>query len=898
MIDYIGGRAVILQALKAELVGPSPQGKEIDCSQPVSFDDAKQSYGPWRQKGSGEEILMRDSPCKRYGVGVLYPIGTLAESIPQAPPQSDQDNPIIENIITDNAQKLIDNIEKKLESTINDPESYDFDLSEANAFKPSSMGISFLAEIPKDACLAVEVSGGRYKELPIFIKGQRRTWWLRSPISIRAEFDAIALCTPHEAKVKPCLIEPQKLDELNLQIEVFSRPFEQNSKRLITVCLVNRKNASSQIDQYCLFQSFFKVSIFSSSENRHIYPYPQLGKEDISGSAQFLRTLDEEEQSLALMYRKAKTFAVGHGCAANWESVEGTWQGDLNAHNNQISIGSSNGNTEKVGWVSAECLPSTEIPSITPDVKRTDGSIVEVAMAPLAGLVPGDDGFAALSEVVSLYEKWITEKRAEIASLAPEYQVIAQKHMDECERCAERMKRGLVYLRGNSKALHAFQLANHAMLLQQVCSSQELRQTQYDAKATRYIFSRDYTNPDPLQPKSGRGKWRAFQIAFLLMTIQSTSESTSQDRDIVELIWFPTGGGKTEAYLGLSAFAMFMRRLQDKDDASVNVLMRYTLRLLTAQQFQRASSLLCAMEVLRRKNSKELGTKEFSIGIWLGGSTTPNARKEAINILKGLSKNSSSTENKFILSKCPWCQAEIGPLTSTKKLSKSERRVVGYHQQGNTVVFKCPDSQCDFTDGLPIYVIDEDIYDKRPSMLIGTVDKFALLAWKPEVRKIFGINQDGVRQFSPPNLIIQDELHLISGPLGSVVGLYETIIEELCTDRRQGKTVPPKIVSSTATIRRYKEQIKRLYARTDVTLFPPAGLSADDSFFSRYAVNENGKLAHGRIYVGVHAPGLGSIQTAQIRTFTALLQAPFALPINQRDPWWTLLLFFNSLRAC
>ncbi len=242
--------------------------------------------------------------------------------------------------------------------------------------------------------------------------------------------------------------------------------------------------------------------------------------------------------------------------------------------------------------------------------------------------------------------------------------------MDECERCAERMKKGLVYLRGNAKALRAFQLANYAMLLQQVCSSQELRQTQYDVKATRFIFSREYVNPDLLKPESGRGKWRAFQIAFLLMTIQSTSESTSQDRDVVELIWFPTGGGKTEAYLGLSAFAMFMRRLQDKDDAGVNVLMRYTLRLLTAQQFQRASSLLCAMEVLRRKNSKELGSKEFSIGIWLGGSTTPNTRKEAINILNGLGKNSSSTENKFILSKCPWCQAQIGPLTSTKKSIK------------------------------------------------------------------------------------------------------------------------------------------------------------------------------------------------------------------------------------
>jgi molybdopterin converting factor small subunit len=197
---------------------------------------------------------------------------------------------------------------------------------------------------------------------------------------------------------------------------------------------------------------------------------------------------------------------------------------------------------------------------------------------------------------------------------------------------------------------------------------------------------------------------------------------------------------------------------------------------------------------------------------------------------------------------------------------------------------------------LPIYVIDEDIYDKRPSMLIGTVDKFALLAWKPQVRQIFGIDQNGIRQFSPPNLIIQDELHLISGPLGSMVGLYETIIEELCTDRRYDRLVSPKIISSTATIRRYVDQIKKLYARDKVALFPPPGLSADDSFFACYATSQDGKLENGRIYVGIHAPGLGSLQTAQVRTFSSLLQAPLSLSQEERDPWWTLLLFFNSLR--
>ncbi len=181
-------------------------------------------------------------------------------------------------------------------------------------------------------------------------------------------------------------------------------------------------------------------------------------------------------------------------------------------------------------------------------------------------------------------------------------------------------------------------------------------------------------------------------------------------------------------------------------------------------------------------------------------------------------------------------------------------------------------------------------------MVIGTVDKFAMLAWRPEARSIFGLDRDGSHESSPPGLIIQDELHLISGPLGSMVGLYETLIEELCTDHRGDSPVRPKIISSTATIRRYAQQIEALYARNRINLFPPPGLDADDSFFARYARRPDGSLQPGRIYLGVHAPGLGSLQTVQVRALTALIQAPVPMSNEERDPWWTLMLFFNSLR--
>ena len=221
------------------------------------------------------------------------------------------------------------------------------------------------------------------------------------------------------------------------------------------------------------------------------------------------------------------------------------------------------------------------------------------------------------------------------------------------------------------------------------------------------------------------------------MTLRSTADGSAPDRSTVELIWFPTGGGKTEAYLGLSAFSILMRRLRNPADAGVEVLMRYTLRLLTAQQFQRASGLLCALEYLRRRPVKRemtLAKVPFSIGIWLGGSSTPNTRQQARSALSALGKAQAYAENPFIITKCPWCAAEMGPVKLDAKTPPAVPKVHGYERQGDTVVFKCPDRACDFAQGLPIFVIDEDIYDVRPTLVIGTVDKFAMLAWRPEAR--------------------------------------------------------------------------------------------------------------------------------------------------------------------
>jgi len=634
---------------------------------------------------------------------------------------------------------------------------------------------------------------------------------------------------------------------------------------LLTVCLVNRTADPGQrgADESCLFQTSLRSTILSADGAAHVHPYP-----DVPASG------DPEEASLALLYRHAQTFATGHGCAANWQPGE---------------------TTERAVSVWVECLPLTEIPNITPDVRRGDGSLVLVPMAPLAGLVEGDDGRARLAEVVELYERWIERQRARVAGLGDSYRSAATRHLEECEDAASRMREGLSYLDRSEKACRAFQLANHAILLQQIAAARVTprRPRAKTLQGMDLVFDDEYRAPDVSTTPSDRGNWRPFQIAFLLATIKSAGESDAPDRRTVELIWFPTGGGKTEAYLGLAAFATFKRRLENPADAGVHVLMRYTLRLLTAQQFLRASALICAMEHLRRRHPEELGPRQFSIGIWLGADTTPNTREQARRLLSEFERGRIEG-NPFLLTRCPWCSAGFervrigGPARGNRG---GTMLAPGYARRGNTVALVCPDRACEFSGGLPVFVIDEDIYEERPTVVIGTIDKFAALAWRPQARALFGLDAEGERVSSPPGLIIQDELHLISGPLGSLAGLYEMVIEELCTDRRGAPLIHPKIVSSTATIRRYAEQIRCLYAREDVALFPPPGLDAENSFFARYERDRPG-----RVFVGVHAPSLGSVQTEWVRTFAALLQAPMSLDTDDRDPWWTLLVFFNSIR--
>jgi len=931
----LSNRKWLASRLRAEIVGPDPAGIELDIR-----PNGEQKNFSWeefrkpKKQMNGEEVVWQDPPAKRYGAGVLFPIGVSEEPEQLRAGEDRQDGPDIdlgENQDVD--EKLEKRAERKASKTpAAMDESEDYAVTLANAFRPSAIGLSFLADFSVESSgLRIEVvSVGRLgndetQEIPAGIYKQTkvivgdlggipfpRSVWLRVPLlDDSKKYPYIEISSAELLGSKGAIKKQLEGVGQGLEIVVVSRGGYsrlKSTQRLITVSLVNRKEiGEGNLDEQCLFQAGIRVK--GQSGLPWIQPYPET---EVSK----LGLLDplSDEQINRLIYRQHQTFAIGHGCAADW-------------------VGQSPSSVFEV-WT--DVMPAFETPTTSADlfVQNDDGSKkpIKVSMRKLAGLDPDDDGTAEIDALVQAYKFWINELKKDregVPSISGDMKETADGLIKRCEECLERIEDGVSFLQENSPvakaAKEAFVFANQAMLIAQLRATSKVREPSLGSDGKSIVWSPEISNPDPSIPDSGgRGYWRAFQVAFLLMSLRGIAEPDSAAREIVDLIWFPTGGGKTEAYLGLTAFSILFNRLSGRKSGGADVLMRYTLRLLTAQQFQRAAILFCAMEQLRYKTPK-LGEKPFRIGLWVGGSSSPNTREEAVHALKNLQKDPES-ENPFILLKCPWCGAKFGPSTTEgghRHRGGSHGRaghaketgipnVLGYklYPKTNaappTVVFQCNDGACDFGAAssmqkprmlLPIVIIDEDLIEDPPSLVIGTVDKFAMLSWKPEVRKLFGIGSNGKHEGLPPSLIIQDELHLISGPLGSMVGAYETVIERLC--RKDGfGDIKPKIIASTATISRARDQISHLYARDHVFLFPPSGLEAGDSFFARDSRNDDGTLKPGRLYLGILASAHGSFQTTQARVYACLMQHAAIMNTNEagRDPWWTLLCFFNSLR--
>lgn len=551
-------------------------------------------------------------------------------------------------------------------------------------------------------------------------------------------------------------------------------------------------------------------------------------------------------------------------------------------------------------------FPVIETPTINFSLPQND--ILEdreLSMKYLSDLDNSDVSkkISSLKSLVDLYKAWVDDLAIISTTLDTRYRSAASKNIKECRDAYCRMYSGIETLEKNTNAFKAFSLANRAMFMQRIhiAMQSDLAKSNAERYPGDSEISERLRKMNYLHESDKNCLWRPFQIAFILMDINSITSDNSPDRNIVDLIWFPTGGGKTEAYLGLTAFTIFFRKLEHLSASTgTSVIMRYTLRLLAAQQFTRAATLICACEYIRQdcyqKRSKypsyPLGNDPITIGLWIGGAHIPNRNKDAeyhLDKLRNVSnyyfiRNEKERHNKFQVLKCPWCG------TKMVKDEKNNRLIGewGYSMSRNHFYMFCPHEDCHFTSRLPIQIIDEELYRTPTTLLFGTVDKFAMLPWDARIGSFFAIGSNN----RSPELIIQDELHLISGALGTMVGLYETAVDFICGQ----KNVYPKVIASTATIRRAKEQCSVLYNR-EVVQFPSPGLNAEDSFFAKESIIDHEKGLYGRKYAGILPSGKTKAMT-EIRAVAALLQKVETMdfPDSVKDKLWTLTVYFNSLK--
>ncbi|KQX78826.1 helicase-related protein [Streptomyces clavifer] len=786
----------LLVGLRRELLGPAPEAAPEDR----------------------DEILTQDAPIDRYLTGVLYPRSA--------------DDAAEQRMVEDEAEhEGLDIAPVRTRENVEESGTAQ-EVGTAGSRRPSSMGLTFAIAPAISGSVVVSAQAAVYRPTDEYGKpvparraearttSDQREHWRREELALPDTTVDVTEPAPD--------LRFELAEGIGLRINV-RRPDRIKNTVTVTVTLVNKHKIGERElqDAFSLFQCRLIIHAANGSSAFVERTAPEAAH-------------DPEVAASRLLHRHAPTFAVGHGCAAEWD-----WT--------PPPIGMTDAVRAGVSEVRSEFVPTVEV-LLTDSNPEIDSSALS-----MVGLSECPDGelLAALEALAAGYEHWIGRKKVEAGSLGPAYDTTADAQIRACLEALERIREGIALLRNKPDLMRAFRLANRAMAEQRARSAW--------VKSGRIGA-----------PQRAKAYWRPFQIAFILLCLAGIDNPEHRDRGVSDLLWFPTGGGKTEAYLGLIALTSFLRRMRlGVNGGGVTVLMRYTLRLLTLQQFERAAILLCAMEQMRRANRSELGTEPFSLGMWVGRSATPNTLTEAASRLAELHKDLGkrfATENPVQLHACPWCGTHL------------DARAYEVDERAKRMHVRCSGTACDFTDGLPVHLIDEAVYDARPTLVIATVDKFASMPWRPATAALFNREEPGALT-PPPELIIQDELHLISGPLGTLTGLYETAVDELA-----GR---PKVIASTATIRRAAYQGRSLFDR-EVRQFPPAGLDSRDSWF---AVETPRAEKASRRYVGLLAPGT-SQSTLLIRTYATLLhRAKHATASDEvRDAYWSLVGYFNSLR--
>ena len=910
--DCNNARLLIYDSVKKELLGPGSE----DIGSDIEYE------------------LITDDPISRYSTGILFPQQdkVIQESNSNIDLENNinTDDLIDEHKIEDKELTKNENISKSIN---NDSNEIDEKISMANELKPSSMGITFFAK-GKTEELKLRIKAAKYRESVVkdcCIKYNGQDFFYNNKLNeyIYREGEYLKLkqnltskviklyideennspeykvfknviyalsrqCKDEFNKKKAYVREPLPIDdvvcikldkeyvtyqikesfitkngikmEYDLEVCVFTRKYSEDINSYTVVLINNEKYENYGRDLKAIFQPEIKISTDDNNdlvfiENRD----NEFNNLDLE--------LDDEEQSLQLLFSKKKNYSIGHGV--------GTIQ-EINCETGK-------------GYITTSFLPYYEVKGISFDI---DGLSIEDSKEILSMKNLSDYSKLSKNEIINnlnkitiIYNEWINSLEEESSQLDVRFKKAAKRHINECRICLNRMKKGIEVLNTEEEAYLAFKLMNRALFMQRVQS--------LEVKKYKERFPNDNVDIPDIDFKdepNDKAIWRPFQLAYILMCLESITNHECEDRDIVDLIWVPTGGGKTEAYLGLTAYTIFLRRIRDKNDDGTTVIMRYTLRLLAAQQFIRASILICACELIRREMENILGKKEITIGIWIGSNQTPNKKLQAKDMYEKLVekpqgsfdlKHKKDKYNVFQVLKCPWCGTKL-----EKEIIESGKRTTTVGEWGYEFTSKiqnifCTEEECPFGDEhiLPIQVVDECIYEKPPTLLFGTVDKFAMITWETEAARLFAL--DNGNKNKSPELIIQDELHLISGPLGSIVGQYETAIDLMCSE----KGIKPKIIASTATIKRAKEQCNQLYVR-DVKQFPPSGLYEDDSFFTK-----EDKVKPGRLYAGIMPSGK-TLTTTQVRLMSALTNRVKMLDIDEKvkSKYWTLVGYFNTLK--
>jgi len=837
-------RDQVIDALRRDLMGPlaEPDGwypgavpKLIDVAAGVA--ERKELQGILVHE-DGEELLPYP-PTSRYGVGVLFPQLTVGaeQRLDEEQELANTEAPVQEELplIPPEATDLGRETEEPPEDPV-----------VPRAPRPSAMGFSFV--VARTDHVDVSVRTARYEVLPVRVGDTTTNLWhrvpmpktsfrfnLASPLGRLPEQDAVL--GPVRAKVG-CVVR------------------QSDAVQRIVTCYVRNSTPPPSGDQHPASGCIFQVELRAELSSGELLEYPNA-----------LGPMDEEDATLSLLYTDSPVRAVGHGCDA---IAEDTPAGHL---------------------VRSQALPIAAVRATSTDTTDTNGNVILVGMKALGDWEAG--AVTAVERIITSYDAWVREKRGAAQTLGGRTAATAVNHLAKCDAFLADMREGWELARSDADVQQCLRWACYAMAEQQRSYRATTRTVTKVNDGLKISPSTRLLGPEPA--------WRGFQIAFILASIAPSVQPDHARRRAVDVIWMPTGGGKTEAYLGLAAFTILWRRLHDEDKENqlagdTTVLMRYTLRLLTTQQLQRTASLICALERIRQAENEVLGKRRFTVGAWLGSASTPNTHDHSYGAVAKLRsyKTTKRGDRPFLLSRCPWCACQF---------VDDAKNVYGYDIQplsrGRTRMrARCPDQACPFHTpenepglGLPVYEVDSDIYERSPTFIIGTVDKFAMLAWREEPRSFFGIATTGLRERPGPDLIIQDELHLITGPLGSLVGLYETGISALCLHDGGHH---PRIVAATATTRAYEAQAKQVFGTEAVRLLPPPGLSIEDSYFS-HTDDRN----PARVHVGICATGLGQFARSQARVFASLAHAVGALSTDNEeasDYYWTNLAFFGSLR--